>query len=287
MTMRPSKPAALTLALTATLAAFAAVPAHAEPSVPRPVPACVASDSREFPLTTRLHGGPGAYEPGGEYGTWYLDLTNTTARTCTGIHPVVVLVDSARALKPGQARMEFYAEGRPHPVDFEVTDQDELVGAFDGFPGFTVGPRETVSVRVRLMLTSDATAPNDITANAAVVQRHGDDGDWIGQSNDYRFTIGSGPLPTQDPDADADPDAATATAAAPTAPTASPDAGRSPSDAAEDAAEDTAEHAAEDAADELASTGLGVPATVLGAACLLTGSLAAVGAALLPARRRR
>ncbi|MGI5197762.1 hypothetical protein ACQEVY_29720 [Streptomyces sp. CA-288835] len=33
--------------------------------------------------------------------------------------------------------------------------------------------------------------PNDVVANAAVVRRHddGDDGDWVGQSNDYRFRI--------------------------------------------------------------------------------------------------
>jgi hypothetical protein len=167
------------------------------------VPACAAPDAKAFPLTTRIHGGPGSYVAGGGYATWYLDLTNTTDRTCTGIHPVVVLVDDKRALTPAQPRLEFYdgasdgssggsRQGQPHPVRFEATDRDELVGPFDdGFAGFTVGPGETLTVKVRLAVTSDA-VPNQVTATAAVVQRRADDGDWVGQSNDYRFTIDSG-----------------------------------------------------------------------------------------------
>ncbi|MFE6481446.1 hypothetical protein ACFVGN_00660 [Streptomyces sp. NPDC057757] len=166
--------------------------ARAEPS-----PTCAATESRAFPVETRIHGGPARYDVGGGFGTWYIDLTNTTAQTCRGIHPVVVLVDEKRALRPEQARLEFY-EGAgaeqggsemPHPVEFEKTDEDENVGAFDGFPGFTVGPGRTLTVKVRLSVTSDAAVPNDVVANAAVVQRHDDDGDWVGESNDYRFRI--------------------------------------------------------------------------------------------------
>jgi hypothetical protein len=54
-----------------------------------------------------------------------------------------------------------------------------------------VAPGATLSVKVRLAVTSDAVA-NDVVAHAAVVQRQGDDGDdgdWVGQSNDYRFRI--------------------------------------------------------------------------------------------------
>lgn len=198
MTMRPTTPApatALGLALAATmfpaapLATAAPAPALASlRTATSAAPSCDAPDAKDFPLTTRLRGGPAAYEAGGGYGTWYLDLTNTTDRTCTGVHPVVVLVDARRALRPSQPQLEFYADGRPHPVRFQRTDEDELVGAFDGFPGFTVGPRATVTVRVRLAFTSD-TAPDSVTADAAVVQRHGDDGDWVGQSDDYRFTV--------------------------------------------------------------------------------------------------
>lgn len=147
---------------------------------------------RTFPLTTRIHGGPAAYEAGGEHRTWRLDLTNNTARTCTDIHPVLVLVDERRALTAAQPRLEFYDGHRPraYPVRFESTDADETIGVFEaaGFPGFTVGPGRTVSVKVRLAIGAGAVA-NDVVANAAVIQRHADDGDWVGQSNDYRFRV--------------------------------------------------------------------------------------------------
>ncbi len=199
--MRLCTPASLCLAAAAALLP---VPAHADTDA-----VCAASDDGTFPLTTRIHGGPGSYEAGGGFGTWSLDLTNTTDRSCSGIHPVVVLVDEKHALKPSQPRLEFYDGPQPRPVRFEATDADELVGAFggdgdgsDGFPGFTVGPGRTVTVKVRLAVTSDA-VPNVVTANAAVVQRHEDDGDWVGQSNDYRFGIDSDPAPTAAPDPEA------------------------------------------------------------------------------------
>ncbi len=165
---------------------------------------CAASDGRSFALTTRIHGGPRSYEAGGGYGTWYLELTNKTGLTCENVHPVVVLVDDRRVLKASQPRLEFYDRDQTHPVRFETTDEDELVGAFDGFPGFTVGPHKTVTVKVRLAVTSDA-VPNRVTANAAVVQRHDDDGDWVGQSNDYRFGIDSEPSESSSTDTTPDP----------------------------------------------------------------------------------
>ncbi|MFF4258461.1 hypothetical protein ACFY1L_45460 [Streptomyces sp. NPDC001663] len=187
MFMRLCTPVSLCLAAAALVPA--AAPAHATSR-----PTCAAPDGRAFPLTTRIHGGPDAYEAGGGFGTWYLDLTNTTARTCGNIHPVVVLVDDKRALKPSQPRLEFYDGSHPRPVRFEKTDEDELVGAFDGFPGFTVAPRTTVTVKLRLALTSDA-VPNQVTVDAAVVQRENQDGDWVGQSNDYSFRIQDDPTP--------------------------------------------------------------------------------------------
>ncbi|MER7188049.1 hypothetical protein ABT404_52820 [Streptomyces hyaluromycini] len=161
---------------------------------------CAGADEQGFPLTTRLHDGPSSYEPGGGFGTWYLDLTNTTRRTCADVHPVVVLVDDKRALKPSQTELEFYDGPRTRPVPLTVTDESELVGVFDGtgFPGFTVAPGATVSVKVRLAVTSDAVR-NGVTANAAVVQRQGSDGEWVGESNDYRFGIGGEPPPPPPP----------------------------------------------------------------------------------------
>ncbi|MEV7070080.1 hypothetical protein [Streptomyces sp. NPDC093990] len=212
-------------------------------SSPAPASPCTPV-GRSFPLATRIHGGPDVYE-GGEFGGWYLDLVNTTRHTCAGIHPVVVLVDERHALKPSQVRLEFQDGARKRAVRFESTDADELVGAFGG-AGLTVGPGRTLTVKVRLAVTEDA-VPNEVTANAAVVQRHGEDGDWVGQSNDYRFGIGSAPAARHD-----------------TTPTPE---GLPFTDAAE----------------ELASTGPAVAAAVLGTAALL---LVTAGA-ILRARGRR
>lgn len=162
--------------------------------VPGPAAAadCTTPTPDGFPLSTRIRGGPATYEAGGGDHTWFIDLRNTTAHPCGNIHPVVVLVDGKRLLRASQPQLEFFEgprSSRPHPVTFERTDEDELVGAFDdGFPGFTVAPGRTLTVKVRLTLTSD-TAANDVVANAAIVQRRGDDGDWVGESNDYRFRI--------------------------------------------------------------------------------------------------
>ncbi|MER7896924.1 LPXTG cell wall anchor domain-containing protein [Streptomyces sp. NPDC096046] len=269
--MRLCTPAHLGLAAAAATAVLlpGAHPAHAD----APAPACAAPDDHTFPLTTRIHGGPASYTAGGGFGTWYVDLTNTTDRTCTGIHPVVVLVDDKRALEPSQPRLEFFEGARAHPVRFEKTGEDELVGAFadeeDRFAGFTVGPGGTVTVKVRLTLTSDA-VPNDVTANAAVVQRHDDDGDWVGQSNDYRFVIDGGE-PATDTDSDTDSDTDTDTDSdIDTEP-------RPDSDASVPPREDRFPFA-----EELARTGTGTQVAAAAAALLLTA-----GGVLLIARRRR
>ncbi|WP_262060997.1 hypothetical protein [Streptomyces sp. STR69] len=252
--LRPCTPLRTSLSLCLAAAApllVIAPPAHAVDTTP----GCAAPGARDFPLTTRIHDGPDTYEAGGGYGTWYLDLTNTTARRCTAIHPVVVLVDQRRALKPSQPRLDFYdgTGPRPHPVRFATTDEAELVGAFDdGFPGFTVDHGKTLTVKVRLALAPD-TGPNEITANAAVVQRHADDGDWVGQSNDYRFdveaaTVSSTPTP------------------ATTAPSAATPPGQDLS-----------------FTDELARTGIGTAHLVLAA----TSVLLVTAGALLLARSRR
>ncbi len=195
--MRLCTPLSLCLAAAAVLAPLPSEVAWAESAAP-----CAGADDQRFPLASRIHDGPTSYEAGGGYGTWYIDLTNATRQTCAAVHPVVVLVDDKRALKASQPKLEFYDGTTARSVRFETTDQNELVGVFDadGFPGFTVGPGKTVSVKVRLSLTSDAVT-NEVTANAALVQRHNQDGDWIGQSNDYRFGIGvePGPTPTATP----------------------------------------------------------------------------------------
>ncbi|WP_406469665.1 hypothetical protein OH738_25360 [Streptomyces hirsutus] len=205
--MRLCTPASLFLAAVAAVFPTA-TPAHAE----APPPACTAADESDFPLTIRIHGGPDSYRAGGGFGTWYLELTNTTERSCGGIHPVVVLFDDKRALRASQPVLEFYTADRelPHTVRFETTDEDELVAALAdddaGFEGFTVEAGRTLTVKLRLALTSDAVA-SEVVTTAAIVQRHEDedDGDWVGQSDEYRFRITTGPGtgPATDPDAEA------------------------------------------------------------------------------------
>ncbi|TPQ18406.1 hypothetical protein [Streptomyces sporangiiformans] len=311
--------AALAFAIP-TLATFATVaPAQAlaAPGADRQ-PTCAGSGSREFPVRTRIHGGPDTYGAGGGYRTWYLDLTNTTDDVCGNIHPVVVLVDEKRALKPAQARLEFYegeatgdgegvgkgeGEGagkreRPHPVRFQRTSEAENVGVFDdGFPGFTVAPGAKVSVTVRLAIAADA-VPNDVVANAAVVQRHDDDGDWVGASNDYRFRIvaGGAPEAQSTPEAQRTPEGGI-TPGAETTPEAQANPEGEPTPEAEGTAEGepTTEaegtpesaHSAVPFAEEMAGTGMNSPRRLLGAAA---GAFLLIGAGvgvLLVARRRR
>lgn len=198
-----------------------------------------------LPLDTRIHGGPVDYPAGGSFQEWKLDLTNTTDAPCSGIHPVLVLADRARVLKPEQIRFEFYDElaARWRPVTFEATGEAENVGVFTGpdgpdgstdpgasarsdgsdplggFGGFAVPAGRTLTVPVRLAFRAEA-APGDVVVNAAVVQRRGIDGDWVGESGDYRLTIGpartAGPAdPVPDTSGAADPSGSPAPASRP------------------------------------------------------------------------
>ncbi|WP_037652620.1 hypothetical protein, partial [Streptomyces exfoliatus] len=156
-----------------------------------PAPTCGTPAGSAFPLDTRLHGGPVDYPAGGPLQEWKLDLTNTTTAPCSGVHPVLVLTDRDRALRPEQIRFEFYDEGaaRWHPVTFEGTEEAENVGVFTDFGGFSVPAGGTLTVPVRLAFRA-GTAPDEVVVNAAVVQRRGADGDWVGESGDYRLTVG-------------------------------------------------------------------------------------------------
>ncbi|MEU8698051.1 hypothetical protein AB0C61_10295 [Streptomyces sp. NPDC048680] len=200
-------------------AAALAAPAAPDASAPVAVtadrqPACGDPEAAEFPIDTRIHGGPDTYASGGGYGTWFLDLTNTTSRSCRSIHPVLVLTDADRKLTSDQIQLKFSERAHPdveHRVTWETTDRDEHIGVFggvggDAFGGFTVPAGRTVTVQVRLAFTSD-TSPGRITANAAIVQRkhppggrndsgddsgtvpEGSDGEWVGESGDYPFTV--------------------------------------------------------------------------------------------------
>ncbi|MDX3058678.1 hypothetical protein PV394_26655 [Streptomyces sp. NE06-03E] len=177
------------------------------------LPVCGDPDAEDFPIETRIHGGPDTYASGGGYGTWYLDLTNTTSEPCRSIHPVLVLTDEDRTLTAEQIQLEFTERAHPdeeHRVSWESTDRDEQIGVFgsgeqgDDFPGFTVPAKRTVTVEVRMAFTSD-TRPGKVTAHAAIVQRRSaqdqaeqagkaSDGDWVGESAAYPFVIVEGGL---------------------------------------------------------------------------------------------
>ncbi|NDZ82042.1 hypothetical protein G3I19_26615 [Streptomyces sp. SID10853] len=209
---------ATTSALASLLLLTAAPPAMAQTVAAQDVMAhagaasvCAGPDVSDFPVEARIHGGPASYVPGAAPGTWSLELTNTSDGACRDIHPVVVIVDRGRELRDRQILLEFRdpAAHRWRSVPFTTTDEDEHIGPFgdgtgkdgtgkDGTdaPGFDIPAGRTVSVPVRLAFTDDTTA-DGITANAAVVRRHGDDGDWVGDSGDYRFTVTA--TPSADP----------------------------------------------------------------------------------------
>ncbi|WP_030210186.1 hypothetical protein [Streptomyces bikiniensis] len=176
------------------------------PAPDPPTPSCGTPDDDAFPLDTRIHPGPAGYAAGGPFQDWRLDLTNTTGSPCSGIHPVLVLTDRDRVLRPEQIRFEFYDAGaaRWHPVAFEGTSEAENVGVFTDFGGFAVPAGETLTVPVRLAFRA-GTAPGEVVVNAAIVQRRGTDGDWIGDSGDHRLTVGPA-----DPDAPVEPPGSTA-----------------------------------------------------------------------------
>ncbi|MFH8390714.1 MULTISPECIES: hypothetical protein [unclassified Streptomyces] len=287
-TSHPLAPTALAPTALALCVTFSSAPAQALD----PRPDCVSSDTHDFPIRTRVHGGPDSYRAGGDPGTWYIDLTNTTAHPCGAIHPVVVLVDEKRTLRPEQARLEFYDGERAHPVRFERSDEAENVGPFDdGFPGFTVAPGRTLTVKVRLSLASGATAPNSVVVNAALVQKHGADGDWVGESNAYRFRIEGAPGDTdaqagRDPgtgeDQDATPDTGTgASPAVSAAATAGPGTG---SRTGKDSGTATGSATTAPPPAQLAMTGQGRPNRPALAALALV--LVAFGAGLFALARR-
>ncbi|WP_432067310.1 hypothetical protein [Streptomyces sp. C10-9-1] len=239
-------------------------------------PTCGRDGDPDFPIRARIRGGPETVRAGSGFSRWLLEMTNTTPEQCHHLHPVVVLAGSAGPLRPDGVAVEFRDAdaGRWRPVALERTEEEELVGAFDdGFRGFVVPAGRTVAVQVRFSLAA-TTAPGDVTVSAAVVQRMGDDGDWVGESDDYRLAVTP---------ADPAPPAPTASGTGPTdAPT-----GRSKSPGADPDQRPVQSPAARPpvpfAPDELATTGPGPAARALAAVAVIA---AGGGAALLLLSRR-
>ncbi|WP_262005283.1 hypothetical protein [Streptomyces sp. FIT100] len=186
----PAPRATVGPAPTATVTA----PTKTTPAAQQPV--CGDVRVSGFPIATRITGGPAAFRAGAGPGEFTVELTNTTARPCRSVHPVVVLTGRDHAVTPARVRMEFFDAGGGtwRQVVVEQTDHGEAVGAFGsesraGGDGFVVPGHATLAIPVRLAFPALDTLADSVVANAAVVQRRGLDGEWVGQSGDYRFRL--------------------------------------------------------------------------------------------------
>ncbi|MFH8573461.1 hypothetical protein [Streptomyces sp. NPDC017993] len=226
--------AALLVGAAATLgaapaAAHTSTPAAREAAAHGPVPSvsCGRPDSARFPIDARVAGGPRAYPAGGDWQNWKLELRNNTDAACEDVHPVVVLVAAHRGLRSGSIHLEFRdpAGGGWRPVPFESTERDEQIGVFGkgaddgagGSPaeraagrGVTVPAKGTTTLPVRMRFAPE-TPQSDLTAKVTTMQRRGSDGEWVGQSDDYRFAVR--PRDTSRPRSPGTPTAPSASAA--------------------------------------------------------------------------
>ncbi|MFI9200111.1 hypothetical protein [Streptomyces sp. NPDC053048] len=195
---RPPGRARRALLVGAATLVTAATAGAAQPRADTPQQHCGAPRGTNFPITSRLTGGPGAYRSGAPPRAWRLELRNATAAECRAVHPVAVLADKRRALQPGHVRLDFYDADRSRwlPVRFERTEEAENVGVLDDrsaeFPGFDVPAQGSVTVPLRLAFTGDA-PEGPVTANVTAVQRRGPDGAWVGESGDYTFAVERAP----------------------------------------------------------------------------------------------
>lgn len=154
-----------------------------------------------FPVTARLLGGPHTYTAGAGPREFRVELENTSRERLRNVHPVLVFVDRGRRLTAGQILLEYRvadpvakagnARDRSwRPVAVRHTDNDEniaVVGGEDG-PGTTLPSRRKVSIALRLRFTAPAPA-GPVTASATIMERRGEDGDWVGESEGYDFDV--------------------------------------------------------------------------------------------------
>ncbi|MDI5972493.1 hypothetical protein POF50_024660 [Streptomyces sp. SL13] len=189
---------ALALAATAVIAATvpllsAAAPAPGNSAAPPAdrAPVCGNPAARGFPIDSRLHDGPSGYAPGLEADGFALDLTNTTDGACRDVHPLVILVDRDGTLTGDQFTLRYRPPGGDwRAVPFESTDRGEFVGIPGGQngPGLTIPAGATVTVRLQLWFAPSAPADR-VVASATTMQRRGQDGSWVAESNHYPFDI--------------------------------------------------------------------------------------------------
>ncbi|MGQ4515654.1 hypothetical protein [Streptomyces sp. DW26H14] len=204
--MRPRRAAALSLAVAAALVSLAGGPAGAGEAPSSRAPACGNPAAHTFPVRTGLRGGPGTYEAGGGARTWHVDLTNTTAHACRDVHPLIVVTDSGRRLKADQVALRLAdSHGTLRAMPLHTSDEDEIIAVPDeDTAGFTLPAHGTLSLDASLAFAAGAPS-GAVTVSAAAVQREGGDGDWIGESEPYRFTVVGGGAGPAVPDGGADP----------------------------------------------------------------------------------
>lgn len=254
----------------AAVSALHAAPAE-DPAGDRPgdrpadrAPTCGKATDPEFPIKTRIHGGPATVRAGSGFHTWSVELANDTPENCDRIHPVLIITAQDRTLTADSLTVEFHdpEADRWRPVTLERTTEDEFVGVYDdGFQGFAVPAGGTVTVRTRLSIAA-GTAANEITVSAAIVQRKGDDGDWVGESGDYRFSVVGSDGEAEERDGER-PTPARSAEEPPTAPASAPapaPAGKSP--------DSTHEQLATAGSGSLARVGVGAFVILLSAALL-------------------
>jgi hypothetical protein len=283
--------AAAAVASRATLhaAPSARAVAPAAPAQDRPAdraPTCGRATDPDFPIKTRIRGGPATVRAGSGFHTWSVELTNATREDCERIHPVLILSAEDRTLTADRLTVQFHdgEADRWRPVTLERTTEDEFVGVFDdGFQGFVVPADGTVTVRTRLSVAAGAVADR-VTVNAAIVQRQGDDGDWVGESGDYRFAVVEGEgQEERDGEEDgvrsASPAPARSAGEPPSAPPTAPASVPAP---AEESAHSTHEQLATTGSGSLARIGVGATVILLSA-----GLLVLVARRLRPGAGRR
>ncbi|MFI2299812.1 hypothetical protein ACH5AL_13360 [Actinacidiphila glaucinigra] len=154
-----------------------------------------------FPVTARLLGGPHTYTAGAGPREFRVELENTSRERLRDVHPVLVFVDRGRRLTADQILLEYRVAdpvakagnargGSWRPVAVQHTDNDEniaVVGGENG-PGTTLPSRRKVSIALRLRFTAPAPAGR-VTASATIMERRGEDGDWVGESEGYDFDV--------------------------------------------------------------------------------------------------
>ncbi|MEU1617930.1 hypothetical protein ABZ479_11590 [Streptomyces sp. NPDC005722] len=155
-----------------------------------------------FPVDARLLDGPPVYTAGAGPREFRVELENTSRGPLRDVHPVLVFVDRGRKLTAGQIRLEYRkatsvagagntARDRTwRPVAVEHTDNDENIAVLGGAhgPGTTLPPRRKVAIALRLRFTADTPA-GPVTASATIMERRGQDGDWVGESTGYEFDV--------------------------------------------------------------------------------------------------